>query len=290
MQELIESLRNRGYQIDGTGFSTGRPDRKTIPLVSRSGRRVVAKVFSKGDAGRSYANMQKLWDSSFGKNRHPPGLPEPLEYLPEHCVLIMDRLEGRPLLEFGGVDQSLLDEAIGLLAELHQCDAEPEARRDSRRIVRSARRKAKRIVELAPQLAELIGAVIEAMEHVRPDDIDLVPSHGDFSARNILVGPHRVAFIDWDRFQWADPARDVVYVGTWSWAWSLRRAEHADWSVLERALSVYRSLCPWANIQKQVSFHVAAALLRISHSLVEFWPEEAIWVPQLAAEALRVLK
>jgi hypothetical protein len=290
MQQLIELLRNRGYAIDGAGFSTGRPDRTTIPLVSRTGRQVVGKVYPNGGGGRTYANMQRLWHSSFGQNRHPPGLPEPIEYLPEQSVLIMEHLGGRPLLEFERVDQDLLGRAIGLLAELHQCEAEPEARRDSRGILRSARRKAKRIVALAPQLAELIAAVLETMEQARPDDTELVPSHGDFSARNILVGADRVAFIDWDRFQWADPARDLVYIGTWSWAWALRRSEHADWSVLDRALSVYCSLRPRANIQKQVGFHVAAALLRISHSLLEFWPEEATWVPHLAAEALRVLK
>lgn len=287
---LFEELQQRGYQPDHDRFLTGRPDRTTVGVLTPDGERAIAKYYPNGASGRTYTNLETLWQSSFGAKHQPPGLPQPLAHLEEISVIILARIEGQPLVECESPDASVHDNAIRLLAALHECNAKPEQRRDSRRIVRSARRKATRIAELAPNLGPVIWPVIEALQANRPDDTELVPSHGDFSPRNVLVGTDRVSVIDWDRFQWADPGRDLAYFGTWTWAASLRRGEQAGWSVLERAVSVYCSVRPEAEVNRQLGFHVAAGLVRISNGLVELWPDQAHWVPALAAEALRHLK
>ena len=290
MEQILQALRNQGYVDDSANFPTGRPDRTTMALVTRTGVPVVAKLYPSGGGEVAYASMQELWRSSFGERRQPPGLPRPLDYLPDVGALIMERVEGRPLVELGTLEGNTLDESVRLVASLHECDAQPSKRRTSRRIVRSVRRKAERIAELAPKFAGSIWAVVEALEAVQVEDVELVPCHGDFSPRNILVAPYRLALIDWDRLQRADPARDIAYFGAWCWVWALRQRRSADWSVLDRALALYHSLRPQASIETRLSFHVAAGLVRIAHGLVELWPMDSYLVPQLASEALHQLR
>ena len=55
-------------------------------------------------------------------------------------------------------------------------------------------------------------------------------------------------------------------------------------------LAGYRAIRPGVELESQVGFYVAAALVRIAASLVELWPVEGKVVPQIAAEALRQLK
>src|SRR5207249_762292 len=160
-------------------------------------------------------------------------LPRPLAFLPGPGVLVTERLAGRPLLEMGPAGSTGIDVAIRLLADLHACDAVPARRRTAAKIVRSVRRKAAEASTQAPALAGLFADVAGRMERARPADGEIVPTHGDFSPRNVLVGPSHAVLIDFDRFQLADPARDVAYFGTWCWAWEVRRGGAGDWTALD---------------------------------------------------------
>jgi aminoglycoside phosphotransferase (APT) family kinase protein len=120
-------------------------------------------------------------------------------------------------------------------------------------------------------------------------DAGLVPAHGDFSPRNILVGGGRLALIDWDRFQAADRARDVAYFGTSTWVHGLRRRERPSWSSLEWAVDEYERATGHVFDERRLRFHVAAGLLRSAFSLVHLWPREAAFVPAIVAETLRRL-
>ena len=290
VEHILQTLRSRGYATDGVNFPTGRPDRSSLALVTPMGKPVVAKLYPLGGGEITYANMQELWRSSFGERRQPPGLPRPVDYLADIAALLMERVEGRPLMELGRLDERTVDGAIRLVASLHESDAQPIKQRDSRRIVRSVMRKAKHIAEIAPQFAACFQSVAEALEKAQAEEPELVPCHGDFSPRNVLVGPNRLVLIDWDRLQRADPARDVAYFGLWSWVSALRQRTTADWSLLDRVTAVYNSLRPGAAIYARLHFHLAAGLMRVAHGLVELWPDDAYLVPQLAAEALRRLR
>lgn len=284
-----EALSAKGYEIIDESFVTGRPDREALAL-SRGGARAIGKLFPRGGGEQAFRNMTAVWESSFGSRRRPSGLPRPLEYLPEAGVLVMERLEGRPLAEIGIADTGLLERSMRLLAELHDSDARPERNRGPRAILRSLERKAARVAELAPGLAGPVRKVVEALASRVPPRAPLVPSHGDFSPRNVLVAPGRFALIDWDRFQWAEPARDVAYAGVWCWARALRDGKERDWSVLDAVAESYDRARPGASSAASLSFHAAAGLVRIAHGLVEFWPREASLAPRLASEALRRLQ
>ena len=287
----VELLERAGYAIQVESFGTGRPDRPTLALRTTSGRPAIAKLYSAGGAAVAYRNMRSLWECSFGERRAPPGLPKPLDCLGAGSVLVMERRKGRPMAEINPIgDGPMLEDAIGVLVDLHNSDVRPDTSRSAKHILRSVRRKAARISELLPQYGESVGRVVAAMENLKWDDSELVPCHGDFSPRNVLVSSDSMVLIDWDRLQWADPARDVVYMGVWSWAWAIRGGYPSSWSTLNRALACYKAARPQARLDRQVPFHVAAGLVRIAHSLAELWRDEANLIPRLANEALERLR
>ena len=289
MTDIIQALEQRGYSIDGVACRTGRPDRSAFPVVSATGCRAIAKLYPKNNGQAAFENMQRLWCSDFGAQRKPPRMPKPIEYMPEASILITQRVDGQPLVEFPAIGTDVLRGSIALLVDLHRSDVQPMTHRTAKKLVRSVQRKAARIAEVAPRYTPAISEVLQALERTKVGDTQLVPSHGDFSPRNILVGSSRLVLIDWDRLQWADPARDVAYLGAWCWAASVRRGQAGDWEVLHHAVSAYAEMRPEAQLKRQMGFHIATGLVRIACSLVELWPEEAAVVPRLAAEALSSL-
>src|SRR5689334_13774292 len=183
---LKAALPRAGYQIDSVESRSRQRRRDLHPLRTAAGLAVMGKICP-GDRGEAeFANMQKLWGSSFGERRETPGLPRPVQFISEIGMLIMeDWKESRPAAP-GWSDQAI-GEVARLLAALHDCDAQPELRRSSRGIVRSAQRKAEQIAAIAPQYRDCWQKVVQAMESVRPKDSELVPSHGGFPAESIAL-------------------------------------------------------------------------------------------------------
>jgi len=287
---IVESLRQRGYAPTAETFRTGRPDRVTLALTTRSGLPVVAKMYPRGTGDSVFANMLRVWRSPFGENRRPPGLPQPVDYLPDLGILVMERVEGLPLAERDYIEPTILDDVVRLLTSLHESSATSGLVRSSKHIVNSIRRKAEQAATLAPEWGDLFHQAADTLAACRVEDRELVASHGDFSPRNVMMGRDRLTFIDWDRFQVADPARDVAYLGLWCWAAYVRKRQTADWAVLDRTVAHYDSLRPQAAIKQRLHFHIAAGLLRVAHSVVTLWPTERSAVPRLIREAQRQLR
>src|SRR5438093_9999176 len=120
--------------------------------------------------------MTALWESSLGRRRSPPGLPRPVAFLPAAGVVLSEWLDGQPLLELGPAGATGVGTAVGLLADLHGCDAVPARRRTAGKIVRSVRRKASEAGARAPALAGLFDEVAHGLERTRPPDGELVPA------------------------------------------------------------------------------------------------------------------
>ncbi len=290
VEKVLRVLGRTDYVTDGWTRLDSHGDRVTLSLATRTGVPVVAKLYPSGEGEAAYVNMQELWRSSFGERCRPPGLLRPIDYLPDIGVLVMERVEGRPLAGLDLSNRALVEGATRLVASLHRCDARPSTRRDWTRVVRSVARKADRVAGIMPQFADVFREVAEALGSTRPEDQELAPCHGDFSPQNVLVAADRVTLIDWDRFQLADPARDIAYMGAWGWVWRLRQGRPADWSMLELVVGAYDSLRARASVRARVGVHVAAGLMRIAHDLVMLRPEDRHLVPELAAEALRHLR
>lgn len=283
-------MQAHGWTVLGDKFPTGRPDRATVLVGRGESARAVARFSPPAVAQRTWENMTALWNSPFGTTRATAGMPEPLELFEEDGAVLMEWVAGGPLAEMGDGWEKHFDDAIRLLARLHDCGVRTGLERGSRGIVRSARRKSVRAGERAPQHAEALRRLAAALEAHRVSDAELVPSHGDFSPRNVLAGGGRMAIIDWERFQLADPARDVAYFATWSWMEVLKRGRMPDNKLLKRALDVYTAARPTAHLKKRLPFHVAAGLMRRACSLIELWPEQSYLVGPLVRVALQQLE
>jgi aminoglycoside phosphotransferase (APT) family kinase protein len=283
--DLLEGLRGRGFEVADEEFAIGRPDRLTLTLTHRQGTTVIAKQVPAGGAEKLFCNMRAVWNSSFGAARKPPGLPNPIDCIPELETVIMERVEGKTLAEMGAPEK-YFELAVELIAALHGSDAVAETERGARSVVRSVQRKAEAVAARLPEHTKLVQEAVEAIEANRPKDSSLVPSHGDCSPRNVLAG-ERLVFIDWERFQMADPARDVAYFATWAWPDQLKRGRMPDESLLKRAMKLYERARPGISLRKQIRFYAATGLIRRAASLAELWPEQSYLVPALARTALR---
>jgi Phosphotransferase enzyme family len=284
--KLIQKLLQSGYSRTNITYSTRRPDQLTLSLLNCAGEPVIGKLYSSNRGKIAFGNMLELWNSTFGRRGT---MPRPIEYLDDPGVLIMEYLPGRPLIELGKMEPEILKNAMALLADLHASDAKPVQKRAVREIVRSLKRKGRNLRNSAPEFSDMFDEIVELLERFTHRDFSLVPGHGDFSPRNILVDGNHLALIDWDRFQWADPARDVVYIGVWCWTWLLREGQDPEWSVMNQTADMYDQLRPEALIRERLPFHIVAGLLRIAHSLVEFWPADRHLVPQILIEARKHL-
>src|SRR2546425_6724782 len=98
MEQILQALHRAGYTTDGPDFAIGRPDRATLPLVTRAGAPVVAKQFPAGGGESTFANMHELWRSSLRGRRRPPRPSPPTDYLPHILVGMIGRLPSRPPL------------------------------------------------------------------------------------------------------------------------------------------------------------------------------------------------
>ena len=85
----LTALAERGFALDGEPFSVRRPDRPALPMRTRTGARVVVKLFAIGEAERMFANMQAVWHSAFGTTRATPAMAQPLDCLSEIGAVVM---------------------------------------------------------------------------------------------------------------------------------------------------------------------------------------------------------
>lgn len=251
---------------------------RPVRLEVRDGREVVVKTYRRGGSQRVHDDMLALWLSPFGRERRPPGLPQPLSVDPSTGEVVMARAPGRPFGQRGDLADSVftLPEVAALLADLHASGATVKHLRSADRVLASSRRKAADLsaASLGPRadteavaVAAAANKVVALMRVCCPPEEVLVPSHGDFSPRNLLGGVSGVVLVDLDRLQMADPAHDLAHWGAWTWATEAMKHRIPTWQVLADMVSHYvgylghRCLVTEGNL----AFHQAAALLRIVH-------------------------
>ena len=287
---LLAALDRAGYGAGpGVAAVRGHADRPVLILETAVGP-VVAKRY-RGDAATDVATtMQELWSSSFGALRRPPGIPRPLGHLPEVGTVLMEHLDGALLGTRGvlGGTVAARRTVAPLLADLHACGVRPRRVRDTTAVVRSILRKAADLGD-AP-LARPFSAAAERLAQTRVPAAPLVPNHGDFSPRNVMMTPAGPRLIDFDRFQLASPVRDVAYWGAWIWVTLLLRGRRPSWTLGEEFTAEYLRCAPAAaaEVGAALAFHQAAGLLRIAHDSSALRDRPAL-ARRVVAEAVRRL-
>lgn len=251
---------------------------RPVRLEVQDGREVVVKTYQNGGSGHVYDDMLALWLSPFGRERRPPGLPQPLSYDPATGEVVMARVPGRALGERGDLGDSVLrlPEVAALLADLHASGAKVQRVRSADRVLASSRRKVDDLSAASVGPRANVGAVAvaaaatkvaELLDGCCPADENLVPGHGDFSPRNVLGDANGVVLIDMDRMQMADPAHDLAYWGAWTWATEAMNNRVPSWEGLSHLLNSYAGHLGkrYPVVNTTLAFHQAAAILRIVH-------------------------
>jgi ATP-binding cassette subfamily B protein len=116
-------------------------------------------------------------------------------------------LPGRPV---AGAEEAA-SPAGALLRALHAAELEatlPVAAPEQQ--LAAAAASARLVVAIAPALKPRVENLLRELEQAIPDPGELVPSHGDFNARQLLLVGGELALTDFDEFRLAPPALDAA--------------------------------------------------------------------------------
>ncbi|HEX4982706.1 MAG TPA: phosphotransferase [Ilumatobacteraceae bacterium] len=280
--DLARHLRREGIFIDAIAELDARHVDRPVFTGELDGQPVVLKHYSGPHANASaqvaHEVATALWTSSFGATREPPGLPRPVVLAAATGVAVAERLDGPMLGARGDLGGALTHaaEAAHLLADLHTVWLQPLdgitiRERSMSALIRSLRRKVADLehpdmAEVA-EVAEVAATVVDRIERDAPPTAVLVPTHGDFTPRNLVVTPRGLRMLDLDRVRLAAPDRDVGYWRAWCWATQLLAGDEPSWTATEPFVDAYHAcLPPRVGASDGSSPHyVAAALLRIVH-------------------------
>lgn len=269
------------------GLHTDRPVRTQL----RDGQLVVVKRYLDADGARIFHDHRQLW-AAIGSTASS-AIPEPFAWDADARELTMEAVAGCPVGARGDLGRSgeLVGPIAALIAGVHEAPVVVTRMRDARRVVASLHRKAadmrgtiderryRRAVELLDD--PIVLRRVSAAER-------LVPSHGDWSPRNVLADADTVRMVDLDRLQMAGAAHDVAYWGAWCWATELIAGDRPDWQMCGDFMTRYVATRPhtFQEVVDTLWFHRAAALLRIAHgwSVLQAAP---IMRRKVIAEAVR---
>ncbi len=250
--------------FEGTTGISEKPDR-SVRRAERDGHSLLLKRYMVADAASVYANMLAMWRSSFGAERRPPGLPEPLAL--EGDTVVMAFVDGAPLAEIGQttLDDQAFDEFARLVADLHGSGVAVPRTRPASKVVRSLAR-----VEMPEDTQQAYDEVVARAAEMIPSEEPLVLTHGDCSPRNVIRSPDGLVLIDFDRLHLAERGRDIGYFGAWTWARQHLAGEAPSWDTADRFLAAYAT---WAEVEpaslvQTASFHRSIGMLRI----LKGWP------------------
>lgn len=192
---------------------------KNVWGYSVGGHRIVAKVYDDGDEGRdAFRIWRTLWTAGFG-----PGsvhrVPEPLTYLADRGVLLMEPAPGDCLLSLVfGAPQACADgmrAAASWLADLHTSTVRVGPSDNAARVLYSLTRRVARAVAQHPQLESTMFELVSELER-RGDAFSkrgpstVVQTHGRYHCEHVFVAAGAVTVVDVDRAAPGDPAKDVA--------------------------------------------------------------------------------
>ena len=274
--DLATQLRDAGMSVESITVLDARHTDRPVFAGVLGGQAVVLKRYT-GPRAASTAQAAHdvataLWNSSFGATRRPPGLPRPIAVVAAAGVVVTERLDGPMLGARGDLGGALTDapEAAGFLADLHAAllgsvSGGAVRSRGTTAIVRSLRRK---VAE--PELQTVAAMATQVVDRIEREALPTdayVPTHGDFTTRNVVVTTTGLCLIDLDRVRLAAPGRDVGYWRAWCWTTQLLAGGEPSWAATEPFVRAYADHSPTAAavLDNSLPHHMAAGLLRIVH-------------------------
>jgi hypothetical protein len=148
----------------------------------------------------------------------------------------------------------------------------------------AAARSTRLVTALLPTLRSRVRALLRELEAEMPSIDDLVPTHGDFNARQLLVRPHGLAAIDFDAMCLAPAALDPATYASFVVIGGPDELDEAM-EVLEKLLEGY------GDRPDGLAWYLSTCLLRRSpfpfRYLDENWPERIEAMIAASEAALR---
>jgi ATP-binding cassette, subfamily B, bacterial len=256
--------------LDAAGLPVEPSDEEPGRLAYKPRRRVVLRL--DGHVVKIYAREREFERALIGQraaSRLPSLIAPRLEtVLPDRLVTVQSLLRGRAVPDAA----SVAADAGALLATLHASQPSgmrvfgPEAQ------LEAARASARLVGTIAPELRPRLEAVIASLAEAIPRNGALVPSHGDFNARQLLVCDGGLGATDFDEFCLAAPALDPA---TYAAYLVYGRPDDLDAALaaLDELVAGYRERPP------HLSWYLATMILRRAARPFRYF--EADWRPRV---------
>jgi Phosphotransferase enzyme family len=198
---LRRLLRGAGVNIAPTGAEPAILRYRPLGRASfRLGRHFV-KIYGREGAFAAFANAVEV-----ASGRLPFASPRVEAVVPKLRLVVQSLLPGRPPTRNAEVAAA----AGALASTLHRTgvDGLPPAH-PSWELLRVARAE-RVLLAIAPDLRTRVGKLVARLEADAPSPSVLVPSHGDFTAGQLLERRRELALVDLDSMCLAPPALDLA--------------------------------------------------------------------------------
>jgi len=216
--------------------------------------------------------------------------PTPYGYEPERQILLMEALDGKPLLELlvTAATSQALERTAAALARLHQVFDEKLSVWRPADFLTEANETKKMLAALLPEQTSLIEKVYVKLEEQTPDSqFAAAFVHGDFYYGQVLIDGEKVGFLDFDRSHAGNPLADV---GNFAAHLRLLELEGRLQNGLELTQRWAEAYADWAKAEikpKELDWWTALSLFFLAVS--PFRRLEAEW-PKKTKEILRAVE
>ncbi|HEX7256161.1 MAG TPA: ABC transporter transmembrane domain-containing protein [Gaiellaceae bacterium] len=198
-----------------------------------------------------------------------------LGFAPEFDTSLPDRLVTVQSLLAGSAVPSaatVAEEAGALLAGLQASQPDGLSAFGPDAQLQAAAASARLVGTIAPELRPRLDRLQSSLAASMPEDVALVPSHGDFNARQLLLGADGLAVTDFDEFCLAPAALDPA-----TYAAYLVRGRRGD---LDEALAALEELTSgYGGRPAHLSWFLATMILRRAARPFRYF--EADWRPRV---------
>jgi hypothetical protein len=252
---------------------------------------LIGKIYAK-DHSDVFQAMEGIQRAGFGP-RDEFSIPQPIGYLSSLRLLLQEKVEGplaKEVFETGD-DRShaaAAERCARWLARFHALAPKAGPVFDSNRRLRSARRHSLRIAKLGGRCADKAIRLLQWLEDEASSlsPVEMCAGHGSYSAAQLILAQRRTVVFDWDRYDVADPARDVGRFLAALRRWALRRL--GSIRALDGAAEVFLKTYlaeGRPEVERNLHFYEAAACLKLAKA-VPHWQEKT---EVMLDEGLRVL-
>lgn len=178
---------------------------------AREDLRVFVRTYADSRGGRIHSLMEDL--RVHMESGNGPVVPISYGYVPERCLLILQAIPGRPLLEFfqPTLDTQAVSHAAVALAQLHRIREVRLPVRTTPDVVEEVVATAVALMRVLPETRGTLDRLVDALRHHGASSRPVEPAfvHGDFHHGQVLVQTGRAALLDFDRSYLGDPAADL---------------------------------------------------------------------------------